>query len=234
VRAERAFDYVGEAIRGLCDELHPEKGVIGFCGAPFTLAAYLVQGGPARQIDRLKALAYNQPDLCADVSGLSADVVADLLELQIAAGADMVQIFDTWAWHLSPEDYEELALPYTRRVIERLSGHDVPVVLYVRNAAGHLEAAGSSGCRVLSVDASVRLADARRRLDRSVALQGNFDPALLNAPAEKIRKQVHGAIEAMAGSGYIGYIANLGQGLTPDTPVEGVEAFVRAVRDRGA
>jgi uroporphyrinogen decarboxylase len=227
VEADSAYAYMGEAIERLCAELHPDRAVLGFAGAPFTLAAYLVEGGPSKSTYRLKQMAYQAPEVFDGLCSRVADAVADLLALQIRAGADMVQVFDTWAVHLSPADYERLALPYTQRVFEKIAGLGTPATLYLRNAAGHLEAAATSGCSILSVDTSIRLADARRRLPDSVGMQGNFDPALLTAPAETIRAEVHAGIEAAG----LGYIVNLGQGCVPATPVEGVAAFVRAVQE---
>jgi uroporphyrinogen decarboxylase len=231
VSASDSLGYVAEAVGRLCQKLHPEKAVIGFAGAPFTLAAYLLTGGPARQINHLKTIAYRQPDLFRMVLDKISDVVADLLLLQIEAGADMVQLFDTWAWHLAPDDYIEWALPYTQKVIARVASTQVPVSLYLRNAAGHLEAAASSGCQVLSVDGSISLVAAAKRLDRvgqgHLVLQGNFDPALLTADSELIRQKVCSTLDAMRGKAYI---VNLGQGLVPDSPIEGVQAFVQAVQ----
>lgn len=226
--APGAFDSIGESVLRLTRELHPDTAVLGFAGAPFTLAAYLVEGGPAKHVDRLKAMAFCDPGLFDALSTRLAGVVADLLLLQLQAGADMVQLFDTWAWHLSPEEYERFALPYTRMVFARLREAGKPLCLYLRNAAGHLEAAATSGCDVLSVDTSIRLTDARARLRPEIALQGNFDPAELHAPPEHIRDRVHAAIQALQGTPYI---VNLGQGLLPETPVEGVQAFVRAVQE---
>jgi uroporphyrinogen decarboxylase len=228
---ESAFHYIAEAMTMLCAELHPQHAVVGFAGAPFTLAAYLVEGGPSRDVPSLKALAYRTPELYDAIAGSIADAVLGLLRAQVRAGADVVQIFDTWAGHLTPDDYEALALPYTHRVIEGLADLDVPVILYVRNAAGSLEHAAASGCQVLSIDGSIRLSDARARLDPRIALQGNFDPALLFAPAGRIISAVRGGIQS---AGPLGYIVNLGQGLLPDTPLEGVETFVNAVRERSA
>jgi uroporphyrinogen decarboxylase len=228
VDAAQAFPYAATAIKMLCDRLHPTTGVIGFAGAPFTLAAYLVEGGPSKSLSQLKAMAYRRPDLLREISNRLSDVVADLLRLQIDAGADVVQIFDTWAWHLSPEDYETLALPYTKRVIDRIGDRGVPIIHYLRNAAGHLETAAASGCSVVSVDTSIRLSDARRRLPPEIGLQGNLDPCRLAGSHDEIRRWVHGMIRDAKGGGYI---VNLGQGLTPETPIEGVEAFVRAVQE---
>jgi uroporphyrinogen decarboxylase len=230
VNAGQSFDYVGESIHELCRELHPSTAVIGFAGAPFTLAAYLVEGGPARSVFELKRLAYRQPDLYAELARRIAEVVGDLLSLQLEAGTDAVQLFDTWASHLSPEDFAELSAPYISQVFARLPDTTAPKILYLRNAAGHLEEASRLGCTVLSVDGSLRLEEARRRLPASLALQGNFDPAELTAGPDRIRRRVRSAVAAMREAG-AGYVVNLGQGLTPETPPEGVGAFVEAVRE---
>ncbi len=231
VDAEAAFGYVDQAIRRLCARLQPETAVIGFAGAPWTLAAYLVEGGPSRDSAQLKALAYQQPRVFESMMERIADVVAELLLIQLRAGADLVQIFDTWAGHLSPGDYTSLALPYTRRIIERVKSHGAPVILYLRNAAGHLDAAASSGCDVLSVDTSIDLAEARQRLDQSIALQGNLEPALLHAPEARLRAEVERMARAAEGGGYI---VNLGQGLVPSSPIDGVARLVDAVRALGS
>jgi uroporphyrinogen decarboxylase len=227
----QAFDYIAEAMKCLCAAVHPQRAVIGFAGAPFTLAAYLVEGGPSRDVSLLKSLAYRDPQLYDAIASRMAETVVQLLRAQAEAGADVLQLFDTWAGHLSPDDYRAFALPYTRRVIENLSDLHVPVILYVRNAAGLLEDAAASGCSVLSIDGSIGLSTARARLNPCIALQGNFDPALLFAPAEHIRGGVRAG---MASAGSPGYIVNLGQGVHRDTPVEGVEAFVSAVQEGSA
>jgi uroporphyrinogen decarboxylase len=228
VNCQESFGYVTEAVQLLCAELHPERALIGFAGAPFTLAAYLMEDGPSRSLETLRKMTGDKPELFKGILERITDVVVGLLSLQVEAGVDAVQIFDTWAGRLSQEEYTELALPYARSVVERLQGLGVPVILYVRNALDNLEAASSSGCQVLSVDSSVRLADARTRLGNGQALQGNFAPASLKEPPDRIRRQVHAAIESV---GTTGYIVNLGEGLTPDTPVEGVGALVNAVRE---
>jgi len=234
VEPARDFAYVAEAIRLLTARLHPEKALIGFAGAPFTLAAYMVQGGPARSVDRLKALAHRDRGAYDLLLDRVTAAVTGLLALQIEAGVDAVQIFDTWAWHLGPDDYVDLALPYTARIIERLRPHGRPVISYLRSAAAHLEAAAAAGPDVLSIDCTIRLADAMARAPAGVALQGNFDPALLFAPpaviAGAVERQLALVRERGAGRGYI---VNLGQGLTPEIPIEGVEALVNAVRGAG-
>lgn len=228
VDPEVSFDYLDQVLRILARELHPTTALIGFAGAPFTLAAYLVEGQSSRDVRNLKALAYNDPELARDILTTLAGVVSDLLLLQVRAGADVVQLFDTWAGYLSPEDYETLSLPYNRMIVNNLREAGVPVILYLRNAAGHLEAAATTGCQVLSVDSSLRLADARRRLPSSVGLQGNLDPAELLGPPERIKQRINSLIADAAGGGYV---VNLGQGVTPDVPISGVEALVSAVQE---
>jgi uroporphyrinogen decarboxylase len=228
VDTEVHLDYVGEAVRRLAGHLHPDVALIGFAGAPLTLAAYLVEGKGSRDLRTIKALAYNQPELVHEILALLADAVADLLRFQMDCGVDAVQVFDTWAGLLSPEDYGELALPYAKRVVERVRDLGKPVILYVRGAAAILEEAASSGCDVLSVDTSIRLHDARARLGPEVGLQGNLDPAELFGPVERIGERVRHLIDATGGRGHI---LNLGQGIPPQAPVEGVSAFVRSVQE---
>lgn len=230
VSAEEKFDYIGEALERLCEEVQPERAVIGFAGAPLTLASYLIDGGSSRDLRKLKAMAYREPALYRDILSQITEVVTDLLVLQSRAGADVLQLFDTWSGYLSPRDYEELALPYVKQVIDGLAKLGKPTILYVRNAAGILEAAASSGCSVLSIDHSLRLSEARDRLSPPLALQGNLDPAELAAPPERIRSRVRKMTQDMKGRGYI---VNLSQGLNPDTPVEGVQTFVQAVQEQG-
>jgi len=227
VDATMAFDYVGDTVRALAHRLHPDKAVIGFAGAPFTLASYLVEQGPNRSLENILTMYTEQRSLYEEIIAQISDVIVDLLALQVEAGADVVQIFDTWAGKLDLDQYVDMALPAVKRVIERTRKLGVPVILYSRNSKHLLEAAASSGCDVLSIDSSLSLEEARARLGPDLPLQGNMDPAILKKPADEIKNTVAEMIRAMEGTGYI---VNLGQGLVPDIPVEGVEAFVDAVR----
>ncbi len=223
-----ACSYVGDSLRLLCRKLHPEVGVIGFAGAPFTLAAYATESGPQRSIEALEKLADEQPQLYDTLLMRLTDGIVELLGMQIEAGADVVQLFDTWANRLTARDYSRLAKPYTQRVIERIQGFGVPVVLYIRNADLHLEQAYATGCSVTAIDESLTMAQARNRLGPQAVLQGNFNPERLHDSADRIQNQVR---EMIMGTNGMGHIVNLGRGLTPDSPVEGVERFVRAVRE---
>ncbi len=222
------FAYIKESLARLADTLHPGTAVIGFAGAPFTLAAYCVEEGPSHQISQTTALAADNRLLYEGLLDRITDQLIDLLVLQIETGVDAVQIFDTWSGKLSAQEYRELALPYTQRIVERLRTFGLPVILYIRNAAIHLEAAASSGCTVVSIDSSLSLSEARRRLGAGVPLQGNLNPSVLSCPDGEIRKQVHAMIAATGG---VGHIVNLGQGLGPDDPLHGVATFVQAVKE---
>jgi uroporphyrinogen decarboxylase len=228
VDADKQFAYLAETIDRLTDQLHPQAGLIGFTGAPFTLASYLIQKGPSKDLTALKKLATKRPEVYREILERICDVVVDLLRLQARAGADMLQIFDTWSGKLNLEEYQELAQPYSQRVIERLTDLKIPVTLYIRNAGELAKAAASTGCRVLSIDNTISIGEARAQLGNGLALQGNYDPARLKGDPAVIRQEVQAMIDSVHGSGLI---VNLGQGLTPDTPVVGVEAFVTAVKE---
>jgi uroporphyrinogen decarboxylase len=226
VNVAESLSYVGDAIRLLSTHIHPKLALIGFAGAPLTLAAYLIEGAGSKDIRHLKAMYYEKPDLVRRLLEGLADKVADLLRLQVEAGADIVQVFDSWAGLLCPADYEAIALPAVKRVFSLLADLDVPKVLYLRGAASHLKLAATSGADVFSIDQSITLAEAREILGPDVPIQGNMDPAVLLAPADYIKS----AVESQAAEiGYQGWIANLGQGIVPDLPPEGIGAYVDAV-----
>jgi uroporphyrinogen decarboxylase len=230
VDVAESLAYVGGAVRLMCEHIHPRLALYGFAGAPLTLAAYMVEGGPSKDLRHLKALAYRDPDMARRLLFGLADKVADLLRLQVEAGADVVQVFDSWAGLLSPDDYKALALPAVRRVFARIADLEVPKVLYLRGAASHLRAAATAGADVLAIDQTLRLADARAILGPDVVLQGNMDAAELFGPPERIRCQIQDQHQQTGGRGWI---VNLGQGLVPDIPPEGVKAFVDAVVELG-
>ena len=224
----RDLAYVGESMEALCEEVHPDLAVIGFAGAPLTLATYLVEGSHRGELRQLKLLFYNDPELGTALLDTLADAATELLLMLVEAGADMIQIFDSWSCYLDPEDYAEIALPPIRRMIARLKDLGVPVSLYIRCAASHVEAASSAGCQVLSIDASLPMSHARARVPADLCLQGNLDPAVLLGPTERIRDKVASLI---AEAGRRGHIVNVGQGLFPQVPVSGVETFVKAVTE---
>ncbi len=176
----------------------------------------------------LKTMAYGDPGTLDALLSKLADAVAGTLLNQVRAGADLIQIFDTWAGRLPPDDYERWALPATRSVVDRVRGTGVPVILYVNGAAGLVELMARTGADVLSVDSRLRMDEARRRVGPGLALQGNLDPVRLFGPMDGIRDEVR-SIAARAGGR--GHVLNLGHGVLPGTPVDAVKAFVDAARE---
>jgi uroporphyrinogen decarboxylase len=224
------LSYVGDAVRLMCEHIHPRLALYGFAGAPLTLAAYMVEGGPSRDLKNLKALAYRDPGMAQRLLLGLADKVADLLRLQVEAGCDIVQVFDSWAGLLCPDDYDTIALPAVKRVFERVADLDVPKVYYLRGAASHLRSAATVGADVLSIDQTLRLDQARAILGPDAVLQGNMDAAELLGPHDRIRAQVQDMHRQTGGQNWI---VNLGQGLVPEIPPEAVKVMVDAVVELG-
>jgi uroporphyrinogen decarboxylase len=227
---DRELAYVGEAIRLARAQLAPDTPLIGFAGAPFTLASYMMEGASGKDRVITRELLYRDPALVHDLLEHLSDGVAQFLAFQVKCGAAVVQLFDSCAGMLAPGDYEQFALPYVRKVIEQLRPLGIPVILFAGEIAGILEKVRESGADVLSVDWRIRLADVRWRVGSEVALQGNLDPAELFGPPERIRRRV---AELFAETQGQGHVFNLGHGVHPRTPVEGVQAFVQAVQALG-
>ncbi len=228
---EAAMPFVPEAIRRLRRALDP-LGVplLGFCGAPLTLAAYAVEGGGSKTgtFARLKSLLYADPQTARALLDKLARTSADYLAAQIRAGAHAVQIFDTWAGALAPRDFDEFAFPYAQQIVEELHRRHpkTPVILYVNGGAPLLERLAATGADVIGLDWRVDIAEARVRLG-SRPVQGNLDPCTLFAPAEVIAERATAIVRAAGGTGHI---LNLGHGIGPDTPIAGVEALVKTIR----
>jgi len=220
--------YVFEILRELRRQLDESQvPLLGFAGAPFTLAAYLVEGGGSRDFATLKRMLHTAPEVLRALQQKLADLVVDYLHAQIEAGAQVVQLFDTWAGILAPADYREWVLPIHRQIVERLGGA-APLILYVKGGAHVLDAMLESGVDVLSLDWRVDMAVAARLVGAKASLQGNLDPCDLAAPPDEIRRRVRAIAEAAAPAR--GLILNLGHGCLPETPVEGVRAFTDAAR----
>lgn len=223
---ERETGYVGAAIRALAAQLGPEIPVIGFAAAPWTLACYMLAGeSRGNTAHRARQFLYAEPELLTALLEKIARATAGYLAMQIRSGAAVVQLFDTWAGELDRAAYDGFALPATRLAIEELKAGDVPVILYARGGGHLLESMGRCGATVVGVDWRVDLGDARRRLGAGLALQGNVDPYALLGPVETVERA---AREAVAKTGGVGHVLNLGHGLLPMTPVENARAFVRA------
>lgn len=218
--------FVPEILRRLRASIGESAALLGFAGAPWTLASYLVEGGGSKTFAKIKAMTTRAPEVLRALLEKLAAATSRYLAAQLDAGADAVQLFDTWAGELSPEDYRAFALPYARDVVAAVRARGKPVIYYVNGVAGILAAAGETGADVLSIDWRCPLAAARDRWPER-ALQGNLDPAaLLGLP-----EAVFGRTRAMlAETGGRGHIANLGHGILPETPIESVAAFYDAVR----
>lgn len=219
--------YVFETLRILQRELEGKVPLIGFCGAPFTLAAYLVEGGGSKDYGKIKRMAHREPQVLHPLLEKLAETMAQHLEAQVEAGAQIVQIFDTWAGQLAVEDYETFALPYEKAIIQRLQAKGVPVVLYVRGATGWLERLRETGADVISLDWRVPIAEARQRLGADQVVQGNLDPGVLLGHPDHVRER---ALKLYREGGGRGHIMNLGHGILPSTPRECAKAFVEAAQ----
>jgi uroporphyrinogen decarboxylase len=222
---ERDTRFVGDAIRAICGEVGPEVPVIGFAAAPWTLACYMIEGQTLGDISRTKRFMREEPALLRDLLARIARATVGYLQSQIAAGAAVVQLFDTWAGELSREEYEAFELPATRLVFESLGAAGVPKILYGKASSHLVEPQSNSGADVLSVDWRTNLGEARCALGDRVALQGNVDPNVLLGDEQTIRDAAREAVEKTGG---VGHILNLGHGILPTTPVENARAFVEA------
>ena len=212
-----------EALRLLRAELKEETALVGFCGAPFTLAAYMVEGGGSKTFSTIKALMYAEPATLHALLAKLAETIAAYAQAQIAAGAQAIQVFDTWAGELAPDAFERFALPYQILIVERIRKSGVPAILFVNGCAGVLELMTRTGADVLSIDWRVRLDAVRALVGASFTLQGNVDPAILLSTPEAVDAA---ARDAMRAGGAIGHILNLGHGILPATPIACAQAFV--------
>jgi uroporphyrinogen decarboxylase len=219
--------FVMEALRRTREELRDRAALVGFVGGPFTLASYMIEGGASRTFAATKALIYSEPATMHALLAKISDTIAAFAAAQVLEGAQAVQVFDTWAGELSPEAYEQFALPYQTAIVSRIARAGVPVILYVNGCAGKLDLLARTGADVLSVDWRVSLREVRDRLGDGIAVQGNVDPGvLLSTPAAV----TNAALEAMRAAGPVGHILNLGHGILPGTPIECASAFVEAAK----
>jgi uroporphyrinogen decarboxylase len=219
-----------EAIRIVCHELDGKLPLIGFAGAPFTLASYLIEGGGSRHYVQTKRLMYHQPDVWHRLLDKLARLAATFLQAQIDAGAQAVQLFDSWVGCLAPDDYSTYVLPHTKRIIEALRGANAPVIHFAADTATLLEAMREAGGDVIGVDWRIPLDDAWRCLGDEVGIQGNLDPVALFAPVPEIARRVEDILQRAGNR--LGHIFNLGHGILPETPVEHVQAVAEMVHSR--
>ena len=224
--------YVADAIALARRELNGRVPLIGFAGAPFTLASYAIEGGSSRNYIETKRLMYGEPAVWHRLMDKLARVVTGYLKSQIKAGAQAVQLFDSWVGCLSPDDYREYVQPHVRLIFDGLKHEGVPLIHFGTGTATLLELMREAGGTVIGVDWRVPMDDARRRLGSGVAVQGNLDPVVLFAPVREIERRVE-MILKQAGDAP-GFIFNLGHGILPQTPVEHVQAAVDFVHKLSA
>jgi len=224
---EEKTAFVLEIHRGLKREIHDQAATIGFCGAPWTLATYAIEGRGSKSFPAVKALMHREPKVLEALLAKLADAVGDYLAAQIRAGADVVQVFDTWAGELSRADYDRFARPATERLLAKLPRRgEVPVVLFASGSSHLIDSFATMPVDVVSVDWKLPLDEARRRAPGK-ALQGNVDPGVLLGTPDGVTRAV---LAARRAAGPLGHIVNLGHGILPPTPPENVAAFVAAAR----
>ncbi len=233
---ETDLRYVMDAVRVIRGELDNKVPLIGFSGSPWTLACYMVEGGGSKDFARIKAMALNDPATLHRLLTVNTDAVIAYLAAQRAAGAQALQVFDTWGGVLSPAMYREFSLPYLVRIARELdrgkNEEFTPLILFGKGNAAHLEALADSGTDALGVDWLVELSEARQRTGGKVALQGNLDPAVLYGSPDAIRTQVGSVLESYGrGSGHV---FNLGHGMSPDMNPDHVGVLVDAVHELSA
>jgi len=224
---EEKLGYVFDALRLTKKTLAGRVPLIGFAGAPWTLLCYMVQGKGSKTFDEAKAFCYTQPETAHRLLQMITDTTIAYLRGQAAAGADVVQIFDSWGGLLGPEDFEHLSLRYIRQIVAALKGQ-VLTIVFAKGAWHSLEEMAATGANGLGIDWCIRPQMARQLAGPRVALQGNFDPAKLLSPIPVIENEVRAMLDAFAGGPHI---ANLGHGILPNVPVEHAIAFVETVKN---
>lgn len=221
--------YVGEIIKGVNQELSREIPTIGFCGAPFTLAAYMIEGKGSKDFKKTKTFMYNNPQAFAKLLDKLSDMLVEYLNFQIDSGADAVQIFDSWAGHLSPASYREFGLKPVQKIISRLKRDKAVVIHFIKGVCGFLEDVLQSEADIYSVDWMVEIDRVKARIYPKAAVQGNLDPYVLYGDRDTIRQEAYRVIKAWGEDS--GHIFNLGHGLMPDMEVDKVKFLVDSVKE---
>ena len=220
--------YMLEALRLVRNALPEEKALVGFSGAPFTLATYLIEGGPSRNYATTKAMMYGQSELWHGLMGRLSDMIVAYLRAQAGAGAQMLQLFDSWVGWLSKRDYREYVFPYTRKIIAAVRETGVPVIHFATGSGGLNEVIRESDADVIGLDWRVPLDEAWASLG-DVAVQGNLDPAVLLGPPDVVREQTRDVLGRAGGRP--GHIFNLGHGFLPQTPIDNIMHMIDCVRE---
>ncbi|MEH2251345.1 uroporphyrinogen decarboxylase [Nostoc sp.] len=227
---EASLPFIKTILQTLRSEVGDKSTVLGFVGAPWTLAAYAVEGKGSKTYSIIKNMAFSDPIILHQLLAKLADAIAIYARYQIDSGAQVVQMFDSWAGQLSPQDYDTFALPYQQRVFQQVkqTHPDTPLILLVSGSAGVLERMAQSGADIVSVDWAVDMADARARLGKQVKVQGNLDPGVLFGSKQFIRDRI---LDTVRKAGNWGHILNLGHGVLPETPEENVAFFFETAKE---
>ena len=224
---EDSLSYVMKGLSLIKQELNGRVPLIGFAGAPFTILCYMVEGKGSKTWDKAKQFCFTQPQLAHQLLQKITDITIKYLKAQTKAGADVVQVFDSWSGTLSPGDFKIFAQPYLLQIADALKD-DAPVILFPKGSWYALKKLSASSASGLGIDWCIAPQYARELTNNNITLQGNFDPAKLLLPIPEIKKEVHAMIDAF---GVQNYIANLGHGITPNIPVDNAKAFVEAVKE---
>ncbi|GAB4341551.1 MAG: uroporphyrinogen decarboxylase [Leptolyngbyaceae cyanobacterium] len=226
---EESLPFIRQILQALRQEVGNQATVLGFVGAPWTLAAYAIEGKSSKDYTVIKSMAFNEPAMLHEFLGKLADAIATYVRYQIDSGAQVVQMFDSWAGQLSPQDYDTFALPYQQRIVQQVkeTHPDTPLILYISGSAGVLERMGKSGVDIVSVDWTVDMAEARQRLGANIGVQGNVDPCALFGSKEFIRDRI---LDTIRKAGRSKHILNLGHGILPNTPEENAAFFFETAK----
>ena len=231
LRTDRAAElgYVSEAVRLVCRHFGPRLPVIGFCGAPFTLASYMIEGGGSRNYIHTKKMMYSSPKMWGELMGKLVAVTSAYAAEQVSAGADVIQIFDSWVGCLGVDDYRQSVLPHSTALVKALQKTGAPVIYFGTDSATLLSSMQETGAEVVGLDWRVPLDDGWRSLGHRGAVQGNLDPVLLFAEWRELQSRARDVLRRAGGRA--GHIFNLGHGILPETPVENVKALARFVQE---
>lgn len=221
--------FVAEALKGIKKEIGNSATLLGFVGLPYTLATYMVEGGSSKEYKEIKTLGYQSPAILHALLDKLADNIGDYGIFQIENGAQVIQVFDSWAGNLAPEDYDIFAAPYQRKVIEKIKkAHpEVPIIMYINKSGALLERMAQSGVDIVSLDWTVTIEEARRRIGDKIGIQGNLDPMILFAPNEVIKSRTEAILKSGGGRNHV---MNLGHGIDAVTPEEKAKFFVDTVQ----
>ncbi|MDB5154560.1 MAG: uroporphyrinogen decarboxylase [Mucilaginibacter sp.] len=223
------LQYVADAIKVIQQRLNGKIPLIGFAGAPFTVMSYLVEGGSSKDFKLTKLLIHNEPELAHRLLSKIAKVTVDYLNMQIAAGVNAVQIFDSWAQALSWDDYKEFSHRYVTQIIAGLNRKDVPVISFCKGSSVFAPLMAEAKPDVISIDWNVDLLDIKKRLPQGIAVQGNLDPHILYADKKVIKERIYRLFDRMRGEN--GFIFNLGHGIMPDIPFDNVKYAVDIIKE---